>query len=434
MTNPHSPARRLLRWGFGTCLWLAALPAAAVQRFPRPDFATDYAVPVPTTPAARGLWLDWIDVAVLAGALVLAGHLAHRVRTRRGLWLLALFCLGWFGFWRRGCVCAVGSLQNLALGWGDAGYAVPLTVIAFFALPLVWTLFSGRTFCAAVCPLGAIQELVLWRPVRTPVWLSPLLGLIPWFYLAVAVLFAASGAGFLICRWDPFVGLFRLGAPLHMALAGGFILVLGLFIGRPYCRFLCPYGALLGLMSRFSRRHVTITPAACVQCRLCENACPYDAIRAPVPAAAPETRAKGVRRLALILGLAPLIVLAAAATGWTSGRLMARAHPRVAMALELQRASAGSPDGMSLEREAFLTSGLPTEELDAAARSVQRRFAIGGIVLGALLALTVVARLLGLSLWRSRTGYEPDRARCFSCGRCFSYCPVHPAERSEALP
>lgn len=409
------------------CLWLVALPAAAVQRFPRPDFTTDYIVPGTTVPPPRAPWLDWLDVAVLAGALWLAGHLAHRKRSRRGLWFLTLFCLGWFGFWRRGCVCAVGSLQNLALGWADAGYVIPLTVIAFFALPLVWTLFAGRTFCAAVCPLGAVQELVLWRPLKVPGWLNHILGLLPWFYLYIAVLFAISGAGFLICRWDPFVGIFRLGAPLHMALAGGLMLVMSLFVGRPYCRYLCPYGALLRIMSRLSRRHVTITPGECVQCRLCENACPYDAIHPPV-AAAPEKRAKGVRRLALILGLLPLIVPAGAATGWAGGSLMARAHPQVSLAIELRQTAETTLDEMSLERQAFLLSGMPAEELYAAAVKTQRQFAAGGSVLGVLLALTMVARLLGLSVWRSRTDYEPNRALCFSCARCFSYCPVPPAE------
>ena len=415
------------------CLWLVALPAAAVQRFPRPDFTTDYIVPGTTVPPARALWLDWLDVAVLAGALWLAGHLAHRTRSRRGLWFLTLFCLGWFGFWRRGCVCAVGSLQNVALGWADAGYVIPLTVIAFFALPLVWTLFAGRTFCAAVCPLGAVQELVLWRPVKVPRWLNHILGLLPWFYLYIAVLFAMTGAGFLICRWDPFVGIFRLGAPLHMALAGGLILAISLFVGRPYCRYLCPYGALLGIMSRLSRRHVTITPAECVQCRLCENACPYDAIHAPVPAAAPEKRSKGVRRLALILGLLPLIVLAGVATGWAGGSLMARAHPQVSLAIELRQTPETTLDDMSLEREAFLLSGMSTEELYAAAGKTQSQFAAGGSVLGVLLALTIVARLLGLSIWRSRTDYEPDRALCFSCARCFSYCPVPPEEGKQTV-
>ncbi|MCF7837367.1 MAG: hypothetical protein K9N49_01935, partial [Candidatus Marinimicrobia bacterium] len=108
--------------------------------------------------------------------------------------------------------------------------------------------------------------------------------------------------------------------------------------------------------------------------------------------------------------------------------------PQVALALDLQRESAAAFDEMSLARGAFFTSGLPAGDLYAAARLIQGRFAVGGLLLGALLAMTVVARLLGLSIWRSRTDYEPDRARCFSCGRCFSYCPVPPAAGGRASP
>jgi Fe-S-cluster-containing hydrogenase component 2 len=54
--------------------------------------------------------------------------------------------------------------------------------------------------------------------------------------------------------------------------------MVGTVIGRPYCRFLCPYGALLNLFSRVARRRVSITPDDCVICGLCENACPFDAI------------------------------------------------------------------------------------------------------------------------------------------------------------
>ncbi|MHC5086583.1 MAG: 4Fe-4S binding protein, partial [Planctomycetota bacterium] len=43
--------------------------------------------------------------------------------------------------------------------------------MVFFFSPLVFTLFFGRSFCAAVCPLGVIQDLVLLRPLKVPIWL-----------------------------------------------------------------------------------------------------------------------------------------------------------------------------------------------------------------------------------------------------------------------
>ena len=411
-------------WAAVSALFVAVSASDAVQRFPRPDFASGYTIPGTTAPMPRGPGLEWLNIIVLVAALFLAGRLALRHRSRLGLWLLAVFSLGWFGFWRRGCICPVGSVQNVALAWSDSSYAIPLAVIVLFALPLIWTLFAGRTFCAAVCPLGAVQELVLWRPVKVPTWLGHVLGLIPWLALGIVLLFVSTGAGFLICRWDPFVGIFRFGAPLHMAVLGGVIIALSLFVGRPYCRFLCPYGALLGVMSRCSKQHVTITPSNCVQCRLCEEACPYGAIRKPVPAAAPESRAKGVRRLALILVLTPLVAILAGATGRTAGQMLSRSHPRVALAHEMQHTPADALDTLSPEREAFLVAGPKPEELFAEARAIRSRFAMGGALLGAWLALVVCGKLASLSIWRPRTDYEPDRANCFSCARCFSSCPV----------
>lgn len=400
------------------------LPALAVRRFPRPDFTVDYVPPAQNLPAARAQMLEYMDVAVLAVALVLAGYLVLRRRSRRGVLLLSVFAIAYFGFWRRGCVCAVGAVQNVALGFADAGYAIPLTVVALFALPLAAALFQGRTFCAGVCPLGAVQDVFVWRPVKVPVWLNHVLGMVPWIVLSIAVLFASTGTGFPICRWDPFVGFFRLGAPFHMLVIGLLVLAVGVVVARPYCRFLCPYGVLLGTMSKLSRRHATITPAECIQCRLCEDACPFGAIRKPRPSAAPEARAKGIRRLALILAIAPLVMLGAAGTGFLFGNLLSRANSEVTLALEIHRNVDADLADMSLEREAFFTSGLPADDLYAEARSVQARFAVGGAVLGAVLALIACAKLLGLSVWRSQTDYEPDRAQCFSCARCFASCPV----------
>ena len=82
----------------------------------------------------------------------------------------------------------------------------------------------------------------------------------------------------MICKYDPFIGFFRLSARFSIWVWSAAVLALSFFVGRPYCRFLCPYGALLGLFSRFSLRRVTTTPDRCIQCGLCDDSCAFEAL------------------------------------------------------------------------------------------------------------------------------------------------------------
>src|SRR5215469_304610 len=100
-------------------LFLSVLRATAEQRFPPPDFESGHQLPTTTTPAARGIVLQYLDVAVLAGCLGVATWLIYGKRSRNGIVGLSLFSLAYFGFWRKGCVCAIGSLQNVSLALGD---------------------------------------------------------------------------------------------------------------------------------------------------------------------------------------------------------------------------------------------------------------------------------------------------------------------------
>jgi polyferredoxin len=104
------------------------------------------------------------------------------------------------------------------------------------------TLFFGRSFCAGVCPLGAVQDAVLLRPVRVPEWLEASLRLLAWLYLSLAVLYAALGSALIICRYDPFVAFFRFNANPAMWVISLSMLLLSVFVGRPYCRFSVPAG------------------------------------------------------------------------------------------------------------------------------------------------------------------------------------------------
>jgi polyferredoxin len=415
--------------------WLSTIPllflllvgsAVAEQRFPPPDFEGGHQIPVTSAPAAREIWLQYLDVTVLAASLGVATWLVFRKRSRKGLMGLSAFSLLYFGFWRKGCVCAIGSVQNIALGLFDHTYAVPIGVTAFFVLPLLFSLFAGRTFCAAVCPHGALQDWVLLKPIKLPSWLEHGLSVMPYIYLGAGVLFAATGSVFIVCQYDPFVPIFRMSGRSLMVLSGAALLLLGMFVGRPYCRFLCPYGALLKLGATVAKWRIRVTPDFCTQCRLCEASCPFGAMREPEAGkAGAQTLIKDRRRLALVLLLTPVLMAGGA---WLGGRFSvpaSRLHPTVSLAEQFikERATPSrmgtlTPDELALER----ARQTPREILTEAA-AIRHRFQVGGWIFGAWVGLVFGVKLLSLSIRRQRTDYEPDRGDCFACARCFEFCP-----------
>jgi NosR/NirI family transcriptional regulator, nitrous oxide reductase regulator len=408
---------------------------SAEQRFPPPEFEGGHQLPVTTAPPARALMFQYLDVAVLGACLVVASVLVYRKRSRKGLMALSVFSLLYFGFWRKGCVCAIGSVQNVALALFGTGYAVPIGVLAFFVLPLAVAIFAGRTFCAGVCPHGALQDLVLLKPIKVPPWLEQGLSVLPYIYLGAGVLFAATGSAFIICQYDPFVPIFRMNGRTLMVVAGAALLLLGVFVGRPYCRFLCPYGALLKLGAIVAKWRVRVTPDHCTQCRLCEASCPFGAMREPETGTSPApTLAADRRRLALLVILVPVLMAGGALLGWRFSVPASRLNPTVSLAEQFIRSQgtppkygALSPDELALER----ARQTPQEILTEASR-IRARFATAGMIFGAWVGLVIGAKLVSRSLRRKRTDYEPDRGDCFACARCFTYCPNELVRRGVA--
>ena len=416
------PFRNILL-GMAVSLFVCGL-TTGVERFPPPDFVeTDHVIPSPTSPGPRQDVYEYIDAAVLLAALGLASYLILKKRSRRAIFALTVFSLLYFGFWRKGCVCSIGAIQNIVFSIFDRDYAVPIVVVVFFLLPLVFTLFFGRTFCAAVCPLGAIQDLVLARPVSVPGWAESVLRLLAYVYLALAVLFAATGSAFVICRYDPFISIFRLSGSLNILILGGCLLLIGVFIGRPYCRFLCPYGVILRQLSRLSKWRVTITPDECIRCRLCEDSCPFGAIRKPTAQWPAQEYLVAKKRLAFLLLLLPVLVFLGGWAGSSLKGVTSRAHETVRLAEQIYMEETGKTEEVTDPSTAFRATGQQINELYEQASNIRARFELGGWILGGFIGLVIGLKLIGLSVWRQRTDYEADRASCLACGRCFNYCP-----------
>jgi polyferredoxin len=285
-------------------------------------------------------------------------------------------------------------------------------------------LFFGRTFCAAVCPFGALQDLVAFSPQKLGSRLNAVLGVIPYIYLGLAVLYAATGTDFIICRYDPFVGIWRFNASFGMFVFGGILLVVGIFIARPYCRFLCPYGVLLNWVSRFSRKHITITPAECIQCRLCENSCPYDAIDMPVSDKNPEDKHTMGRKLIFITFLIPFLMLAG---GWTGSRIhesLASVNAKVRLAKQILNPVTDKNQEETFEIQAFKSQGKQQSQAFSEASLVLHKFYIGSWILGGFIGLVFGGLIAGRMMTKHRTDYTPNKGTCLSCVRCVDYCPV----------
>ena len=399
----------------------------AVPRNPPPVFETEYTLPETETPGPRCVLVieNFTAVALYSVFLLLAGLAVYRWRSRKILFSLTVTSVLLLGFVMQGCPCPVGMFQNIVDAVIHPTPAIPWTVIALFMLPLFVALFFGRVFCSSVCPLGAVQELTALVNVKIPEGVEQGLGLMRYIWLGFGVFFVATGLGYLVCRFDPYVGLFRFGGLYPVLVFSGVLILLGFFVGRPFCRFLCPYGALLGLCGSLATKKVTVTPGECTKCRLCEEICPYNAILRPTAEPTPLERKRGPQRFIAALFLLPLLVVL---FGWISYKMAPRFASwhfdvRAAELLYAEEQKLVDAFGTFPETRAVIQTGQSYPDIYRKAFERIQRFRAAGLWLGIWIGAVLGLKLISLTMRRKRTEYEVDPARCVACGRCFWYCP-----------
>jgi polyferredoxin len=157
------------------------------------------------------------------------------------------------------------------------GGPLPMAIGGLLAF-IVLTLVVGRVVCGQVCPVGAVQELMHLIPVKKR---GSAESRVPTAVRAgIFVVFLAAGLGLGI----NLLGLLGLPAFFNLAIASAsfvvFLSIVLLFaaVYRPFCRYACPYGALLAPAASKSLYRLRRTDA-CIGCRKCERACPTGAAR-----------------------------------------------------------------------------------------------------------------------------------------------------------
>lgn len=350
----------------------------------------------------------------LIAVLAITAWASYTKRSRKYILLTMVVSLGYLGFFHHGCVCSVGSIQNVLMSFLSKTYSIPFIVSAAFALPLIAAFFWGRVFCGGVCPLGAMQDLVNVFRLKIPNWLNPILKLLPIAYLFLATVFLISGAGFLICKYDPFISFIRLHGSFTMILLSVIGLVLSMVIARPYCRFFCPYGVLLGWISRFSKTKVSITPTECEKCHLCKDACPVEAIEKPTALKNSEKQKAGLWWMGTFIVMIPLWMIA-------FGFIGVRLSKPVEVIKQIEKLQKRQEKKFTSKRAEQI------EELAMECHVNDSKGATTGVLFGWIWGLTLITFVVR----RERDEYTANSSDCVVCGRCYNYCPVETEIRDD---
>jgi len=165
----------------------------------------------------------------------------------------------------------------------------PAAMFLFIAFVLI-SLLLKKAFCSWLCPVGTFSE-VIWklgrkifkRNLRLPEWLDiPLRGLkyvlLGFFLFVVGAMSAEALQGFMQTPYGLIADVKMLNFFRNIgetaAIVIGLLMLGSMLVQNLWCRYLCPYGALMGLVSFFSPVKIRRDADACIDCAKCARACP----------------------------------------------------------------------------------------------------------------------------------------------------------------
>jgi len=223
-----------------------------------------------------------LDLLLLAAfvAFALVSFFRKSVRLK---YIALIAAVGYMGFVKSRLVSivdifALADLNLPIVKYNLAWYALSIFVVAS-------TILWGRLYCGRVCAFGALTQLMdavvpARLKVDVPLRLEQRAAWIKYGLLVAVVVYFVATKDLAIYRFvEPF-WMFGLFGTTAMWIALAALLVATVFVRNLYCRFLCPVGAALGILSSLTVFRIKRW-AECNTCKICEKTCEWGAIQGP---------------------------------------------------------------------------------------------------------------------------------------------------------
>jgi len=204
-------------------------------------------------------------------------------KSRRMKYATLVFSVVYLGFYKSHLVSIVDLFGAI-----DGNLPIPKYNISYYALAafvFLSTVLWGRLYCGRVCAFGALTQLMdavfpKRMHVNLPAVFERRAAWIKYALLGGVILYFVATRDVLVYRYvEPF-WMFGLFGSAGMWVGLGLLLTATVFVRNLYCRFLCPIGALLGIMSGLTVFRIKRW-SECRTCRICEKTCEWGAIRGP---------------------------------------------------------------------------------------------------------------------------------------------------------
>jgi polyferredoxin len=187
-------------------------------------------------------------------------------------------------------ICPFGGVESLyqLVTAGVYVQKIEQSAVVLMVMAFALAVIAGPLFCGWICPLGSFQEWLgkVGKKLTgkkfnnfIPAGIDRYLRVLRYGVLILVLVATGISAKLVFSDYDPYHALFRFYSG---EVAAGAFIVLGaviigsIFVERPFCKYACPYGALLGLFNFISVFPLRRSESRCTSCKACDRSCPMN--------------------------------------------------------------------------------------------------------------------------------------------------------------